>query len=242
MILVLCKTPLLYLCEISRDKHSIIKPHLSDEVFILPLLRSGTQWQGDLYWCDRRKSNKSHRTDESGTKKGLYLLVISNVWDQAHQSSELHKSSESEITYTRYSRWTCSRRDFSLSFKMTKPPHPSFWWKSESSLSISTARISQKYSIENSKHHHNQISHLFKSNFVQFLTKYDEIRSICTRKFFHSYLSWYCFSATPRIYGPNDLLKTHKLQKKISVPKKKSEDKKSKFRSIKSTQHPSLSS
>ena len=34
---------LLCLCEISQDKHSIIKPHLSDEVFILPLLRSGTQ-------------------------------------------------------------------------------------------------------------------------------------------------------------------------------------------------------
>ena len=50
--------------------------------------------------------------------RGLYLLVISNVWDQAHQSSELHKSSESEITYTRYSHWTCNRRDFSLSFEM----------------------------------------------------------------------------------------------------------------------------
>jgi hypothetical protein len=210
--------------------------------YILPLLRSGTQWRGGMYWRDQRKSSKSHRTDESGTKKCLHLLVISNVWDQAHQSSELHKSSESEITYTRYSRWTCSQRDFSLSFEITKLPHLSFWWKSESSLSIPIARISQKYSIENSKHHHNQILHLFKSNFVQFLTKYDEIRSICTRKFFHSYLSWYCFSATPRIYGPKDLSKTHKLQKKISVPKRKSEDRKSKFRSIKSNQHLLLSS
>lgn len=73
-ILVLCKTPLLYLCEISRDKPYDYKTHHNDEVFILPLLRGGTQWLGGMYWRDQRKSSKSHRRDNSGSKRVCICL------------------------------------------------------------------------------------------------------------------------------------------------------------------------
>lgn len=102
--------------------------------FVIPVETGISWWKGvNLRLVPIVETRWIYKFDSVSVRMiNIVLSVISNLWDQVYQSSELHRGSKSEIPCTKCFYWTFSRRDFSLSFEMTnigkgRSPHIRGW-------------------------------------------------------------------------------------------------------------------